>query len=82
MKARAVVASAALHITAVIGLFVARTAAPRRTVVDVEIVPPAMTTEPAVRPHVEPTAVPGGNPVIAPVPHRGAPARAQHPRRD
>jgi len=82
VKARVVGASAALHITAVIGLLVARTAAPGRPTVDVEIVPPAMTTEPAAPPRVEPTAVPGGNPVIAPVPHRGAPARAQHPRRD
>jgi TonB family protein len=82
VKARVVVASAALHITAVVGLLVARTAAPGRPTVDIEIVPPAMTTEPAAPPRVEPAAAPGGNPVIAPVPHRGAPARAEHPRRN
>ena len=84
MNARVVVASAALHITAVIGLLVARTAAPRRTMVDIEMVPPAMTTEmaPPPPPRVEPRAAPSGNPVIAPVPHRGPPARALHPWRD
>ena len=84
MKARVVVASAALHIIAVIGLLVARTAVLRRTTVDIEIVPPVVATEPAppLPPRVEPSVALGGNPVIALVPHRGPPARALHPRRD
>lgn len=77
MRARVVLASAAIHISLVIALIVAGTAAGRRSVIDVEIAAtPVVTTELALPPAPPPEGPPGGRPAIEPIPVRSVePAR-------